>query len=855
MDPGTRVGPYVVVEQIGAGGMGEVYRARDTRLGREVALKTLSGSFARDPERLARFEREARLLAALNHAHVGAIYGIEDASGTPALVLELVEGPTLQEHIQARAGRGQAPSLDEALKAARQIAEALDAAHEKGIIHRDLKPSNVKLTPEGVVKVLDFGLGRVASPSADSDSSRDPTVTSGGTHSGTVLGTAPYMSPEQARGGAVDKRTDVWAFGCVLYELITGVRAFHAETIADTLAQIIRGEPDWKRLPPQTPPAIRRLLRRCLQKDPRRRLRDIGDALLELESEPEAGDGAPAPPSARAGADVRLLRLTDSVGIVGEPTVSPDGKMVAFVAVTGGRRQIWIRLLTGGAPLQVTRDEADHEEPRWMPDSSALVYYAPAASGSGGNLWLVPALGGPPRRVAAALGGGDVSHDGRRLALFQRTDDGIALVIAALDGSTTETVLTVPRDYWCDCPRWSPDDRLVAFHRVGVFFDTRIDIVDTALREPRTVVRAGWMRGHSWLPDGSGIVYSSSAGSSMAYPPSNNLRTVGRDGSGDRPLTFGDVSYFNPDVDASGRLLATRVRSRSDVWSFPIDGPAADNTRNAVRVTRQTGQIQVPSVSPDGTEMVYVSDNGGHSNLWLASLDGSSVQQITFERDASVSVAMPLWPPVGDRILFLRAHDAQIDVCLVSREGGPIRTLVPTAFGPCWSGDGRSVYFSREIGSIERVDLASGAITRVRSDHALGAAAAHDGGVFYFTRPPELSLGAGGHSEVCRATPDDGPAQVLARIASSRVPLARRLHIHVTVSPDGRWLAVPLIDSTTANLWLIPADGGPMRAVTDFADRSVFIARSVAWSPDSSHLYAAVADTEADIVLLEGLLG
>jgi len=291
------------------------------------------------------------------------------------------------------------------------------------------------------------------------------------------------------------------------------------------------------------------------------------------------------------------------------------------------------------------------------------------------------------------------------------------------------------------------------------------------------------------------------------------------------------------------------------VWRFPIDGRASDNVRNAVRITRQTGQVQVPSVSPDGTEMVYVSDNGGHSNLWVAALDGSSVQQITFERDAGVSVALPLWPPVGDRILFLRAHDAQIDICLVNRDGGAIHTLLPAALGPCWSGDARSVFCSREVGRIERLDLATGAIAPVRSDRAIGPAAPRDGGALYFTRPPELSLGPGGYSEICRATPEDGPSHVLARVATSRVPLARRLHVHVTVSPDGRWLAVPLLDSTTANLWLIPTDGGPMRAVTDFDDRSVFIARSVAWSPDSSHLYAAVADTEADIVLLEGLLG
>jgi Tol biopolymer transport system component len=663
------------------------------------------------------------------------------------------------------------------------------------------------------------------------------------------------MSPEQARGSAVDKRTDIWAFGCVLFEMITGTRTFGGDTLSDTLAQVITRDPDWARLPESTPAAVRRLLRRCLQKDARRRLRDIGDARLELE---DMSEGTDSPPAAARGVrmapDVRLLRLTDSVGMAGSPAVSPDGKMVAFVAVTGGRRQIWIRLLAGGAPLQVTRDDADHEEPRWMPDSSAVIYYAPVAGRAGGNLWQVPALGGPPRRMAVALGGGDVSHDGRRLVLFQRTGDGIALVIAALDGSATETVLTVPQEFWCDRPRWSPDDHLVAFHRASVLFDTRIDIVDTAGGEPRTMVRAAWMRGHSWLPDGSGLVYSSSTGSTMAYPPTNNLRVVRRDGSGDGQLTFGDVSYFEPDVDASGRLLASRVHSRSDVWRFPIDGPALDNVRNAVRITRQTGQVQAPSVSPDGRELVYVSDNGGHSNLWLAAVDGPSAQQITFERDPGVTVAAPSWAPAGDRLLFVRAHDARIDVCLVGRDGGGITTLLPTAFGPCWSGDGRSVYFCRAGGKIDRLEPATGAIVPVRSDRAVGPAVSREGELF-FNRLSASPLGFGGESEICRAAPDDGPAQVLARVASSRVPLAPRLQLHPSLSPDGRWLAAPLIDGTTSNVWLIPTDGAPMRPVTDFGERSVFIVRQVSWSPDSRHVYAAVADTDADIILLEGMLG
>jgi Tol biopolymer transport system component len=849
--PGARIGPYEVVSPLGAGGMGEVWRARDPRLGRDVAIKVLPASFAESAERRARFAREARLLAALNHPHVGGIYGVEDASGTPALVLELVEGLSLSELLDR--GRGQPLPLAQAVTIAGQIAHALEAAHDKGIIHRDLKPANVKITPDGVVKVLDFGLGLDTSASADASSSRDPTATSDRSVPGTTLGTAAYMSPEQARGAAVDRRTDVWAFGCVLYEMLTGSRTFAADTFSDTLALVITREPDWARLPPSTPPGVRRLLKRCLQKDLKRRVRDVGDARLELE-EATAVDEAPSAASVHeARPDVRLMRLTDSVGMAGAPAISPDGKMVAFVAVAGGRRQIFVRLLAGGAPLQVTRDDSDHEAPRWLPDSSAIVYYAPILGRTMGNLWMVSALGGPARRIAAAVGGGDVSHDGRRLAFFRAAAGGLALTIAGLDGSETRTVLEGSSQLWFDQPRWSPDDRELAFNRTGTFFDNSIQAVGVEGGEPRTLARGFWMRGLAWQPDGSGLVYSSSAGSTLAYPPTNNLRSVGRDGTRDRQVTFGDVSYFEPDVDGAGRVVASRVRSRSDVWRFPIDGTPEENARAAVRITRQTGQIQVPSLSPDGHEMVYVSDSGGHSNLWVAAVDGSSLQQLTFETDPEVAVAVPAWSPAGDQILFVRSHDARLDVCLVGRDGGGVATLVPDAFGYCWSSDGRAVYCSRLDGRIDRVDLATGAAATVRTDRARGPAVAPDGTLF-FTRIPELALGLGDDCEICRASPDEGPAEVLARVACSRVPLAPRLQLHVFVSPDGRWLAFPLLDGTSANLWLLPTAGGPPRAITDFADRSVMIVRQVSWAPDGRHLYAAVAETDADIVLLERAL-
>jgi serine/threonine protein kinase len=276
---GRRLGVYQVHARIGAGGMGEVYRARDTRLGRDVAIKILPRHFTSDPDRLARFEREARVLASLNHPHIGAIYGLEDAGGVRALVLELVDGETLAERIQ----RGPLP-IPETLNTARQIAEALDAAHEKGIIHRDLKPANIQITPDGIVKVLDFGLAKaVVGDRSMPDLTQSPTVTAGGTAEGIILGTAAYMSPEQARGRPVDKRADIWAFGCVLYEMLTGRPAFPGATVSDTIAKILEREPDWQALPAALPERGLELLQRCLAKDLAERRRDMHDIRLELE--------------------------------------------------------------------------------------------------------------------------------------------------------------------------------------------------------------------------------------------------------------------------------------------------------------------------------------------------------------------------------------------------------------------------------------------------------------------------------------------------------------------------------------------------------------------------------------------
>ncbi|MGQ0736642.1 MAG: serine/threonine-protein kinase [Acidobacteriota bacterium] len=366
---GTRLGQYEVIGRLGAGGMGEVYRARDTRLARDVALKILPPSFAIDPDRLARFEREARALAALNHPGIAQIYGFEEHDGLRAIAMELVEGATLADHL----GRGPM-ELSRVVPIAAQLAEAMDFAHERGILHRDLKPSNITITPEGGAKVLDFGLAKAITGEADrSEASQAPTLTAGGTRAGMILGTAAYMSPEQARGREVDKRTDIWAFGCVLYEMLAGRAAFAADTVSDTLACVLERDPDWTRLPARTPTHVRRVLRLCLEKDIRTRLRDMGDARLMLE----AGDEAATSPTAatrRVGAWAIAALLAgvlasasvlaglwprgtvlpapvaftltppDGEAFDGRVIPSPDAQQMAVVTRTAsGRRVVWVR--------------------------------------------------------------------------------------------------------------------------------------------------------------------------------------------------------------------------------------------------------------------------------------------------------------------------------------------------------------------------------------------------------------------------------------------------------------------------------------------------------------------------------
>jgi Tol biopolymer transport system component len=880
---GADFGPYRILEKLGEGGMGEVFRAEDTRLGRSVAIKFIPPGLA-DESAIRRFQQEAKMASALNHPHILTVHEGGEVDGRQYLVTEYVDGGTLAEWAKTEK-RGWRQIVD----LMTGVADGLAAAHAAGILHRDIKPANILVAKNGYAKLADFGLAKLDERSAPpTDATRLATQH---TRAGFVVGTIAYMSPEQAAGRPIDARSDIFSFGMMLYELLAGRRPFAASNELELIQTIIHSSPP--PLPQTTPFGLRMLVEKALEKDPAERYQSMREMVVDLRrlSRVKAGDSGERPategvataprrrvwPWVPAGAAVavalalafaagrslnvrraaiapnavQLQRITDSVGIEEEPAVSPDGKTVAFIALANGRRQVWVRLLAGGAPLQVTRDDADHEHPRWAPDSNSLIYFSNAMKeGDPGTLWEVSALGGTPRLIGSSRGEGDISHDGRRIATFQTQDNRVVLAIYERDSRELQGVRELPALAEYTSPRWSPDDRWVAFvGAIEIAFNRAVYVMDVGAGEPKTVATAQRIQGLAWLPDNSGLVYASSAGSTMAYPPIFNLRTVSRDGGPERQLTFGDVSYVEPDIASAGKLFASRVRMQSDIWKIPVSGTPADNVKNATRITRQTGQVQTPSASPDGREVVYLSDSGGHVNVWVAGVDGSAARQITFERDPSVAIGIPIWSPAGDRIVIIQARSGINSEWLMRPDGSGLRELVPRGAAAAWSGDGRWLYYTtpanREAAScIEKIPVDGGSAVRVRCD-AANMAVASDGSAIYYS--PQLSA----PGEIHKAQPEDGPSQPFAYVARSRIPFVPHGYV---LSPDNRWLTMPLKDAGTTNIWAFPTDGSPARPLTDFRERPILIARQVSWSPDGRFVYAAVVETDADIVLLDGML-
>jgi Tol biopolymer transport system component len=749
--PGTRLGAYEIVSLLGKGGMGEVYRARDTKLDREVAIKVLPALFVSDPERVARFQREAKTLASLNHPHIGGIYGLEDADGVRALVLELVEGPTLADRI----ARGPLP-LDEALGTAKQIADALEAAHNQAIIHRDLKPANIKVRDDGTVKVLDFGLAKALEPASGfglQASGRalaeSPTITSPAlmTGIGVLLGTAAYMSPEQVKGKPADKRSDIWAFGCVLYEMLTSRRAFPGDDLSDTLAAVLRGEPDWNALPSDdVPPAIRTLIRRCLDKDRRERLGDIAGALFVLRDPLLSGATSGAVPTAAPVAASRTRRALAYVGIAllaaavtsagwwafrpspqpaqvarflislpqNEsllPTVtrvvaiSPDGTKLAYIS-SGG---LHMRRMSGGESTVVSRPSAGAVgSATFSPDGESLVFWA----GRERKLKRIAATGGAAVTLcdAAVPFGITWGVDG---IVFGQGSSGIARV--SPEGGSPEVLATVEGDEQAAAPQLLSDGDSLLFtiapsSATQDAWDRARVVIQSLRSHRRTTIIEGGSEAR-YLPTGH-LVYA--AGGVLFARPFDlrRLRPLGppapivegiRRGSGIRTglLSPGIWSALQFAVSDTGTLVYV---AGPGLLSTDVQLTINDRAGTRTRLKLPPGPYQWPRVSPDGNRLAYGTDDGKEANIWIYDLTREApARRLTFEGHNR----FPVWSGDGKWVAF--QSDREGDQAIFRQEAdapgakNAERLTKPEAGAShapeAWSPDGETLLFNSTKGS------------------------------------------------------------------------------------------------------------------------------------------------------------
>ncbi len=812
---GTKLGPYEILAPLGAGGMGEVYQAHDSKLRRDVAIKVLPAAFVHDPERLSRFQREARMLASLNHQNIATIYGLEQSDGVHYLVMELVLGQTLAERVSA------GPlSIAEALVICGQLAEALEAAHEKGVIHRDLKPANVKVAPEGKVKVLDFGLAKAFPSDGGLDLSQSPTLTGMLSEEGRILGTPAYMSPEQARGKPVDKRTDIWAFGCVFYELLTGKRAFRGETVQDTIVAVLEREPEKEALPAATPGRIRDLLWRCLQKDIQRRLRDIGDARIEIEAVTSLASvksrlwwrrkalgivAATVLASLIAIAAVRLLspsekvipaqqyiQLTSFADSVSSPALSPDGHMLVFKRGTDtfdGAGQIYVKLLPDGQPVQLTHDELHKMSPVFSPDGSRVAY---TVSGRWPwDIWTVPVLGGAPERMlpnASGLTWIDPQH-----VMFSEITTGIYMKIVTSAESRAEErdvyLPYVPEIGMAHRSYLSPDHKSVLVAEMGnpgwkscrlVPFDDRSSGREVGPPSARCTNAA-------WSPDGHWMDFSADTGGGFHL-----WRQRFPDGVPEQ-LTFGASQEEGIAVSPDGRSLITAIGTeQKTIWL---------HDRKGDRQISSEGLAVSPMLSPDGDKIFYLVRSGASQafvsgELWAAELAKDHAEKVLpgFEisrYDISAD---------GRRMVFA-AYDARgkssLWLASLDRRSPPKQLRSPSEDSrPFFAPDASIVFLRRESPSPSGSTAQSNYIYRMNADGSGQTKVIHD--------PVIYLLG---------------------------------------VSPDGRWIVAWVArqsEESPEAVVAYPADGGLSKVICETCSSTgpAYQGTSIiGWSPDKRFFY------------------
>jgi Tol biopolymer transport system component/tRNA A-37 threonylcarbamoyl transferase component Bud32 len=780
---GTHLGPYRIESFLGAGGMGEVYRAKDTRLGREVALKLLPPDRLRDPERRCRFLQEARAAAALNHPHIVTIHDLGSIDSRDFLVLEYVVGQTLDQWTP----KGGLP-LREALAYAIQIVEALVAAHAAGVIHRDLKPANIMVTKKGTVKLLDFGLAKLIE--ADPGQQGDTKPAAPQTKAGMILGTLSYMSPEQAEGKPADGRSDLFSFGCVLYEMLTGQRAFRGDSPASIVSAILRDEPKPPRELRETIPSeLDRILRRCLRKDPKRRFQDADDlkvALLEVQEEIEAGPATAVEPVRResrrswyptavivtlllcaggwlvyrlrspADTPLTVTPFTSYPGYELDPALSPDGNQVAF-EWEGDQRDnsdIYVKLVGTGEPLRLTTDPARDHSPAWSPDGRRIGFLRELPNDRSAVM-LIPALGGAEQKVTeTATSVSEYPYYGARALTW--TPDGKALVITDqaapgearglfllfLDTGERYRLTSPQLPAIADrSPAFSPDGRLLLFSRAITIqsSDLYVLALTSDLRpngEPKPLTRDHrWNDSPAWLDEGREFVFSSNRDGSESL-----WRMLASGAGTPRKLLLASENSTSPAISRQARRLICVQRFQDmNIWSMDPSGAAG--ALNTPTVLAASSRLDTnPDFSRDGRRVTFQSDRSGSLEIWVCDSNGSHARQLTSFGHGHTGT--PRWSPDGQWIAFDSNVDGQgkWQIYVAGADGGTPKRLTELAFNdaiPSWSRDGRWIYFSSDRSGrteIWKIPSQGGPMVQVTQHGGQTVAESSDGRTLYFLK-------------------------------------------------------------------------------------------------------------------------